>query len=155
MIHLRFDPKAQLIRLRAELRCAVQRDAVLVLDTGASLTVLSPRLTDTLGAPAVGADSTAQILTAGGVAAAHRVHLASITLYGERLGPFQVLSAPLPPQIRAAGILGLDVLRHFNVTLDFEHGLLTLERIHPFQLCEPGVAYHASATSVSRPAVAA
>jgi len=40
-------------------------------------------------------------------------------------------------------VLGLDVLRFFNVTLDFERGQLTLVRIRPGQVRETTPAYQA------------
>ena len=44
-------------------------------------------------------------------------------------------------QLGAAGLLGLDILRHFNVTLDFEHGELTLARIPADRVLATAAAY--------------
>ena len=143
MIQLTFDPRVRLIRLRATLVGARPRSATLVLDTGASLTVLTPRAVAALDAPVVPEAPDMPILTAGGRANTAQHHLASLDLYGERLGPVRVLSAPLPLQIRAEGLLGLDVLRHFNVTLDFEHGELTLERFPTDRVKETIATYSA------------
>lgn len=129
MIVLRFDPLAPLIRLRVTLQAVASRTAIFVFDPGASITLLRPSLARSVGrVPESSASSTVPILTAGGEAQAQQLPLAAVSLYGERIGPLNVCCAPLPAGLKAHGLLGLDVLRRFNIRLDFESGLLRMQR---------------------------
>lgn len=139
-----FNPRSRLIRVPAVLEGNQRRLAILILDTGASLTVLKPGLVTSIRARPPANSAPVQMMTAGGLASAQPVRLDSITLQGQTIGPLEVLCAPLPDQLGAAGLLGLDILRHFNVALDFEHGQLNLARIHPTRLREPTPQYHAA-----------
>jgi len=138
-----FDPQASTIRVTAVLQGLVRRRARLVLDTGASRTVLAPRLVEVIQARPAGHVSPVPIMTAGGMASAEQVRLTSVSLQGFTVGPVDVLCTPLPTQLGAAGLLGLDILRHFNVTLDFEHGELTLERFPTDRVKETIATYSA------------
>lgn len=129
MIVLNFDPRASLICLRLTLEATYRRTAVLIFDPGASLTLLTPRLAESLGCQLEAAPQSAAIFTAGGVARARRIRIKSLSLYGEVFAAIEVLCAPLPDGLGADGLLGLDVLRHFKIGLDFQTGTLTFERI--------------------------
>ncbi len=97
-------------------------DSWLLVDTGASLTVLSTKLASQLELP-INVNTRRSIvrLAGGHEMAVPRVRLASVKLGAvavENLyvGVFDVF--PSAPQIN--GVLGMDFLRHFNVSI--EHG---------------------------------
>jgi len=97
-------------------------DSLLLVDTGASLTVLSPKLASELQLPINANTRRSLVRVAGGrEIAVPRVRLASMklgtaTVENLYIGVFDVF--PAAPQIH--GVLGMDFLRHFNVSID--HG---------------------------------
>ena len=97
-------------------------DSRLLVDTGASLTVLSTKLVSQLELPInVNTRRTILMLAGGREVAVPRVRLASMKLGTAAIenlyiGVYDVL--PATPQIH--GVLGMDFLRHFNVSID--HG---------------------------------
>lgn len=100
----------------------------LLVDTGASLTVLSTKLVSQLELPVnVNTRRTILVLAGGREVAVPRVRLASVKL-GEAavenlyIGVFDVL--PSVPQIQ--GVLGMDFLRHFDVSIDTRRRRLVL-----------------------------
>ena len=97
-------------------------DSWLLVDTGASLTVLSTKVASQLELP-INANTRRSIvrLAGGREIAVPRVRLASMklgaaTIENLYIGVYDVL--PATPQIH--GVLGMDFLRHFNVSI--EHG---------------------------------
>lgn len=129
MITLNFDPQASLIRLRVTLEHEYQKSTLMVFDPGASITVITPQLAEALGYELSQTRSTTSIYTAGGMVRARQLTLPSLSLYGEGLESVEVLCSPLPQGIGADGLLGLNVLRHFKINLDFASGVLILDRI--------------------------
>lgn len=110
-------------------RSLLPKNCPLIFDPGASLTLLTPRLAESLGCQLGSSPQSASIFTAGGMARARRIRLKSLSFYGEVFASIEVLCAPLPEGLGADGLLGLDVLRHFKIGLDFQTGTLTFERI--------------------------
>ena len=105
------------------------RDARLILDTGASHTVLSHRIAADLGLFANGPTSSVSMNTAGGTMQTELVTVASI-----RLSDFEVRNTvaaihdvPDAPE-GVEGLLGLSVLGQFEMTLDAGKGELHLSR---------------------------
>lgn len=105
------------------------RQAVLILDTGASHTILSPDVAFDLGLLGDPEGQLVTLKTAGGPVQAEVVRVASI-----RIGDAEVENTyaaiyelpDSPPGID--GLLGLTFLRQFQVTLDAARGLLHLRK---------------------------
>ncbi len=98
--------------------------ALLLVDTGASQTVISPRVAAELGLEG-GAEVTATL--ADGKQAAGRLYIMdSVSVGASRVGktPVVVLDAPGP---EVDGLLGMSFLRNFVVQLDLPAGKLMLE----------------------------
>jgi len=129
VVVLKFNPQASLIRLRTTLTSKFKKAAIMVFDPGASMTLVTPQVAEALGCQSTPSASAVSIFTAGGTANAHRVRLESLSLYGEIIAPVDALCIPLPARLGADGLLGLNVLRHFKIGLDFETGTLTFDRI--------------------------
>ncbi len=103
------------------------RDARLILDTGASHTILSREVSDDLGLMANGEARRVTLKTAGGSVEAHVVQLDSIRVSDAevRNSLVAVYDMPdAPPGID--GLLGLTFLSQFTVTLDTAKGKLHL-----------------------------
>ena len=122
-----FNPNRGLIEVEAAIAgpagIAVVR---LALDTGATSTLIDmdPLVVAGYDPPAVG--TTIQTTTAGGVVPSFRLPIVSLTALGQTRTNMPVLTRTLPPTLSVDGLLGLDFLRGYVLTLDFIQGEITL-----------------------------
>ncbi len=120
----RFDPAATFIRI--PVRIVGLRGVEwlgMALDTGSNRTVLSELAAIRLGYNLVSAP-TVRIVTASGIAEAKLIFARQIFALGMTVEEFPVLVMPLPTQLRADGLLGLDFLKRRNLFCNFEKGIL-------------------------------
>lgn len=101
------------------------RPVWLLLDTGATRTAISPTALFGLGvtyrdAPRV------QVRGFTGTATGYIVTLESVEVGGARVGPLRVLSHDIQLSDGRVGVLGMDFLNHFRVTIDNARGVLEL-----------------------------
>ena len=94
----------------------------LLLDTGASRTVLDEKLAAQLRLPRVGTEKVSGIL---GSADARVVHTESLSLAGGVVEGLDVYSANISGGVR--GLLGEDFLRNFDVLIDYSHKTIRLD----------------------------
>ncbi len=94
----------------------------LLLDTGASMTIVAPDLLRDLGYPLQG--PLAGFNTAGGVVRAPVVEISSMALEGVAVSPMTV--GALNIEGRVGGLLGMDFLRRFEFRIDQDQELLIL-----------------------------
>lgn len=107
------------------------RPAKMILDTGASHTILSHAVARDLGLWALNRPASMTMHTAGGSVQADVLPIASITIGGAVVRNIEAVIHDLPespPDIE--GLLGLNVLHHFTVTLDTARSRLLLG-VHP------------------------
>jgi predicted aspartyl protease len=98
-----------------------------VLDTGASLTIVSTELLVRLGYdPATPLAPRQRIVTGSGIEYAPRITARSATAIGQRVNNLEVLCQNLPPESGVDGLLGLNFLRHFRLTIRFRKGIIEL-----------------------------
>lgn len=98
----------------------------LVLDTGATATVLSPAVAQRLGLK-VRRDPPVLVRTAGGTVTAGTAEVAALEVGGRRAGPLQVVVHDAVPG--ADGLLGMNFLGLFHVELRADqHALLLTPR---------------------------
>jgi len=121
-----FLPGRRLVAVRVTLN--ELDDAVLIVDTGAERTVISQHLAARLGLdqthplrlqPLAGIGQSAPVP----VVRLERLRVGASTVVGVEVSVYD-----LPAVIRADGLLGLNVLNRFGVTLDFNRGLLILRQ---------------------------
>ena len=95
----------------------------LALDTGATITVVSRRIANSLVMKALGAG---KIGTVGGVITAPLARLQSLKVGDAEVHDLVVSIHDFSTDPRIQGLLGLDFLKHFHVALDTRRGVLTL-----------------------------
>ena len=99
----------------------------MVLDTGASRTVLTWEIAQACGYDPAGAENRTDITTASGFETCPEIVLSDFRFLGRTLQDFPVLCHPLPAELRIDGLVGLDFFRATRLTLDFRIGEVTLE----------------------------
>jgi len=95
----------------------------LVLDTGSTSTVIDELVAFRLGYNLESAP-TVSVTTVSGTSQASIIVARQIFALGMTVDEFPVLVMPLPTQLRADGLLGLDFLRRRNLFCNFEKGIL-------------------------------
>ena len=98
--------------------------AELMLDTGAAVTVINPRVLAALGV-GMGAAQRSTLQGVTGSADTLAVNLESIEVAGTRVGPLRIVSHDVAFG-QGDGLLGRDFLDHFTVNIDNRAGLVTL-----------------------------
>jgi predicted aspartyl protease len=98
----------------------------LVLDTGATRTLIKAALLVTAGYDLAAAPMHRQVTTASGVAVLPLLPVSRLTALGQDRTGFDVFAHTLPPTAAFDGLLGLDFFRGQVLTLDFRNGQITL-----------------------------
>jgi len=100
-----------------------------VLDTGASLTIVATDIMAQLGYdPANPSLDRQRIVTGSGIEYAPRTAVRSATAIGQKVINLDVLCHDLPPESGVDGLLGLSFLKHFKLTIRFPKGIIDLNR---------------------------
>lgn len=104
-----------------------ERSAQLIVDTGASMTVLSTDVALDLGILGTTDNELLTVNTAGGSVQVNKNYLASLSVGSAQASHVAVAIHDLPdiPE-HIEGLLGMSFLKHFLVTLDAEHARLIL-----------------------------
>ncbi len=100
--------------------------ARLMLDTGASLTVLKTSFANLYGLDNNFSEQNVQVNTAGGITFAAVTELGSLQLGEGKVSPLNVALLDLDG-LEADGLLGMNFLRHFRFSLDQDADSLILE----------------------------
>jgi predicted aspartyl protease len=120
----RFNPSAAHIVVPARIVGPEKMRWVnLIVDTGATHTIIDETVAFRLGYDLSSAP-TVSLTTVSGTTQASVIAVRQIFALGETVGDFQVLALPLPIQLRADGLLGLDFLRRRNLFCNFRRGIL-------------------------------
>ena len=102
-------------------------DAHLIVDTGATMTVISYDLGIELGLLSGSDVSINTVNTAGGSVQVSMTHVGTIQVGSAKASNVAVAIHDLPDSISGvSGLLGMSFLRNFEVTLDADRGLLRL-----------------------------
>ena len=100
------------------LRCA--------LDTGATRTMISVAMLETVGYDPGQESERVQVTTGSGIEFAPLMKLQRVVALGQERVDLPVLAHTLPPTAGIDGLLGLDFLRDRLLEIDFRKGLLSL-----------------------------
>jgi predicted aspartyl protease len=132
MSRIVFDPSVASIVVDLLLEAADSRSSLVipvVLDTGASMTIVSTDIMERLGYdPANPAHDRQRLVTGSGIEYAPRSSVQSAVAIGQRVANLDVLCHDLPSESGVDGLLGLNFLRHFKLTIRFRKGIIDLNR---------------------------
>jgi predicted aspartyl protease len=127
-----FDPSVSSIVVDFLLEAADGRSSLVipvVLDTGASMTIIATDVMGRLGYdPANPVLDRQRIITGSGIEYSPLANVCSATAIGQRVTNLDVLCHDLPPESGVDGLLGLNFLRHFKLTIRFRKGIIDLNR---------------------------
>lgn len=131
MIRISFEPSTPLIVLDIRINHIYPLLCKMALDTGATYTIITPEIAEQLGFQLSLLKETS-LFTATQQESAYELNLKSIALLAEEVHNIKALCMPLPKELKIDGLLGLNFLKHFNIDLNFEKGILTLLRFENY-----------------------
>ena len=128
MSQIPFDPTSPILLFECRLEFKSLAIFIMALDTGSSYTIISEA-----AATQVGFDlsQVTEFASFGDASTTHlvpKVTLKSFSLADARIDSLEALCYTIPEEHGIDGVVGLNFLRHFRITLDFEQGILTLDR---------------------------
>ena len=124
----RFNPRSSLIVVPTRLyRGGIPETARLALDTGATRTVVSKELVQSLGYGPLALSEDARIVTGSGTVSVPLLSIDRIEALGKTETNMRILCHTLPSRAGIDGVLGLDFLRGERLVIDFRAGQLALE----------------------------
>jgi len=127
-----YDPSLSSIVVDLLLEASDSQSSLLipvVLDTGASTTIIATDIMARLGYDSANPELDRQrIITGSGVEYAPRMTVRSATAIGQKVTNLDVLCHDLPPQSGVDGLLGINFLKHFKLTIRFRKGIIDLNR---------------------------
>ena len=123
----RFDPKAGIILVKTKVS-GPRSDAIvnLALDTGATWTLISWETAVLVGYDPASIQQRTAITTGSGIEYCPKLNLLRVEALGKSVSSLEALCHTLPPTSRVDGLLGLNFLRQFNVSLNFKQGYITI-----------------------------
>ena len=126
---IHFDPKASVIVIEYVLiNKNVKVHSKLVLDTGATYTMISWEMAEKLGLSAARTTEKITFFSASGEIQSPLVKIEKIELGGIVVKDVKAVIHTLPEGSKVDGLIGLNFLRNFEVNLDFKKGVITLSK---------------------------
>lgn len=123
-----FEPKKGLILVPVTIKGKVNTvNAVFVLDTGASLTVINNDVLLRAGYKKEDYIEKINTTTASGNSGGMIVKISSIAALGFIRKNFKIIAKDLPLTLFVDGLLGIDFLRNKELNLNFKTGIITFE----------------------------
>lgn len=98
----------------------------MVLDTGATLSTIPTEIALAVGCDPSKPVKRVEMITAGGVEYVPVVIVPKITFLGFKLKNVETACLNLPPQSAVSGLLGLNVLKNFDIFLKFSKNILEI-----------------------------
>jgi len=126
---INFDPKDSVIVVESVLvNKTAKFHSKLVLDTGATYTMISWEMADKLGLSPEKATETITFFSASGEVKSPLVKIEKVELEGIVVRNLKAVIHTLPEGSKVDGLIGLNFLRNFEVNLDFKKGVITLSK---------------------------
>lgn len=96
----------------------------LLIDTGASQTIISLETLLSLGVEPSSSTTRKQVTTANGLVWMPQVEIEELHALGQSVASLRVLAHTIPIGSQVNGVLGMDFLRQFGFTLDFKQAVI-------------------------------
>ncbi len=120
-----FDTNLSIIPIRVRLKInGKSKYARMAVDTGASLMLIGSDVAEALGVSIP--EGFVQMLTTAGAQIAPMYSIDEVEVCSKRVRNVQVIVHNLPEDSYVDGLLGLNVLRNFNMNINFDEGILEL-----------------------------
>lgn len=128
MTEFRFDPAEGLVLVEGHIRGPLGgADLVLAVDTGASVTLVTPETLDRIGYSARDGEAITTITTALGREHGYLLRVHELRALGLAVPGFRIHVHDLPDGSGINGLLGLDFLRELHVELRVREGVIRVE----------------------------
>lgn len=123
-----FDPGRDLIIVEARVRGLLGRVALeFVVDTGASITLVTASTLDKLGYNPRDGEAITSITSPLGREPGYLIRIRELGAFGHTFTDFPVHAHDLADSTDIDGLLGLDVLRRFNYEVRSKEGVIRVE----------------------------
>ena len=123
-----FDPAERLILIKAEATGPkLMMPLQLILDTGATTSLIAENVLTLMGYDMASVSDRVEMTTGSHVTTVSRVVLTRFSALGKHRFGMRVISHSLPLSVPVSGLLGLDFLRDFSLSIDFRNGQITLD----------------------------
>ena len=121
------DKRKAIIKISAIFSVSSEKRALtMLLDTGASYTMIPWEAAEALGLRPELSNRKANMITASGIEKVPIVMVDSIACLGKIINNSEVMVHDLPQRSHVDGLLGLSFLKHFKLTIDFREGWLEI-----------------------------
>ena len=100
----------------------------MVLDTGATITTVPIEAAIAIGCDPTKSKKRIEMITASGTEYAPLVTIPEVRFLGFKLKDVEVICHNLPPQATVSGLLGLNILKRFDIFLKFHSKILEIEK---------------------------
>lgn len=128
MAEIKFDPSISVVLVKATITGRYSQTVHVALDTGATYTMIPWEIAEALGyAPEV-AEDRIHITTASGIEKVPLINVDSFAVSTAKVSNLKVAVHDLPEKSRVDGLLGLNFLRSFHLSLDFHEGIIELDK---------------------------
>jgi aspartyl protease family protein len=126
MARFSFNPKASSIVLRAVIEGEISRIVTMILDTGASYTHLPGRILQAIGYDPGISKERVKVVTSSGVEISPMIKVKRVRALGKFVENLEVLCHDLPSEAKVDGLLGLNFLRNFDISIKFKEGVIEI-----------------------------
>jgi len=99
---------------------------ILLLDTGSSITTLTPQAIRRLGFDPQKPHRVQRTHIWGGTREVPILVIPRVRVFGQEVRDLEVAYGDLPPALRIDGVLGLNFLRHFDLRINFREEYIEL-----------------------------
>lgn len=129
MSRVPFDTNAAILLFECGIEFKSRHIFILALDTGSSYTIISEAAAIQVGFDLRQVTEMTSFSDASRTHIVPKVALKSFSLAEAKVNNLDVLIYTLPEEQGIDGIIGLNFLRQFNIGLDFEQAVLTLNHL--------------------------
>lgn len=128
MAEIKFDPSLSVVLVKATITGRYSQTVHVALNTGATYTMIPWKIAEALGyAPEV-AEDRIHITTASGTEKVPLINVDSFAVSTAKVSNLKVAVHDLPEKSRIDGLLGINFLRSFHLSLDFHEGIIELDK---------------------------